>query len=273
MDNSGKTLKIFQVDAFTDKVFGGNPAAVCPLEEWLDEGLMQKIAAENNLSETAFFVKRGEGYTIRWFTPVTEVALCGHATLASAHVLFRHLGHKKDTIHFYSLHSGPLPVSRNGKILTLDFPADEYRKAAAPQEILQALDTLPRECYKGNTDFMLVYDNEEEILACSPDMGLLRRSDVRGVIITAPGKEVDFVSRFFAPGSGVDEDPVTGSAHTTLTPYWSRRLGKVKLTARQLSKRGGDLLCEFAAERVRISGKAVTYLTGEILIPDVISDR
>ena len=264
---TGKTLEIFQVDAFTDTLFAGNPAAVCPLEQWLDEEVMQQIAAENNLSETAFLVKRGEGYLIRWFTPVTEVALCGHATLASAHVLFHHLGHKKDTIHFYSLQSGPLPVSRNGKILTLDFPADDYRKTEAASEILEAFGSEPREWYKGKTDYMLVFDSEEEVLACTPDMGLLKKSNVRGVIITAPGRQVDFVSRFFAPGSGVDEDPVTGSAHTTLTPYWSRRLGKVKMTARQLSKRGGELLCEFAADRVRISGKAVTYMTGEILIP------
>ena len=261
-----KKINIYQIDAFTDKVFAGNPAAVCLLEQWLPDEVMQNIGAENNLAETAFLVKREEGYEIRWFTPGIEVALCGHATLASAHVLFNHLDHSGDVIQFFSRHSGPLSVTKKGELLTLDFPTDTLEKTEGPLAVLDAFNIKPLELYQGRTDFMLVYKNQHEIERINPDMARLKKFKARGIIVTAPGTDVDFVSRFFAPGSGIDEDPVTGSAHTTLTPYWSQKLNKKKLHAQQLSKRGGDLLCEFLGERVKITGKAVTYLIGEIRI-------
>ena len=257
-------LKLYQIDAFTDKVFKGNPAAVCILDEWLDDGIMQKIALENNLSETAFVVQQGHHYEIRWFTPTLEVALCGHATLASAHVLFLYYHHPGSSIHFFSQHSGDLHVSKKDDILTLNFPADRCEKVEPPQLLLDAFSNQPLEVYKGRTDYMMVFGSQKEITTCSPNMHLLKASKARGIMITAPGKKADFVSRFFAPGSGVDEDPVTGSAHTTLTPYWSARLKKKRMKARQLSQRGGRLVCELKDDRVFISGKAVTYLIGEI---------
>lgn len=261
-----KKIPIYQIDAFTDKVFSGNPAAVCILDEWLPDALMQNIGAENNLAETAFLVKRDQNYEIRWFTPTLEVALCGHATLASAHVLFNHEDHPGDTIHFFSPHSGELSVTKNGDFLTLDFPADILKKIDAPQEILDAMNISPQEVFQGRTDYMLIYKNQGEIEQINPNMALLKKFKARGIIITAPGDLVDFVSRFFAPGSGIDEDPVTGSAHTTLTPYWSKKLNTIKLDAKQLSIRGGDLVCELVDQRVRITGKAVTYLIGQIHI-------
>lgn len=261
-----KKINIYQIDAFTDKVFAGNPAAVCILDEWLPDEVMQNIGAENNLAETAFLVKRDQDYEIRWFTPTIEVALCGHATLASAHVLFNHADHPGDMIHFFSRHSGDLSVTRNGELLTLDFPSDTLKKIYAPREILDAMNLKPQEAFQGRTDYMLIYRNQQEIEQINPDMALLKKFKARGIIITAPGDSVDFVSRFFAPGSGVDEDPVTGSAHTTLTPFWSQKLNKKNLHAKQLSKRGGDLVCELVGERVRITGKAITYLIGEIHI-------
>jgi PhzF family phenazine biosynthesis protein len=259
-------IKIFQIDAFTDKVFGGNPAAVCVLDQWLPDEVMQNISAENNLSETAFAVKRELDYEIRWFTPTTEVALCGHATLASAHVLFNFFEHPDNTINFFSRHSGALSVIKKGEFLTLDFPSDKIKQVAAPQEILHAFSTQPLETYQGKTDFLLLFKSQKEIEQAQPDMAILKKSKARGIMITAPGEEVDFVSRFFAPGSGVDEDPVTGSAHTTLTPFWSKRLNKKSLQAKQLSLRGGDLLCKYLGDRVNITGQAVTYLIGEIMI-------
>lgn len=258
--------KMYQVDAFSDIVFGGNPAAVCILENQLDDDLMQNIAAENNLAETAFVVQRDSDYEIRWFTPTTEVALCGHATLASAHVLFTYFEHPTDTISFYSPHSGNLFVTKNIDLLTLDFPTDQLTKVDPNLEILEAFDKDPLVMYKGKTDYLLLYETQDDIEQSKPNLHLLKKSNARGIIITAPGKEVDFVSRFFAPGSGVDEDPVTGSAHTTLTPFWSKKLGKTKLTAQQLSQRKGELSCELEGERVKIAGKAVTYLIGEIYI-------
>lgn len=258
--------QMYQVDAFSDTVFGGNPAAVCILKNQLDDDLMQHIAAENNLAETAFVVQKKSNYEIRWFTPTTEVALCGHATLASAHVLFSYFEHPSDTISFYSPHSGNLSVTKNKDLLTLDFPTDLIRKVNPVEEILEGLDKNPLEMYKGKTDYLLLYATQDDIEQCNPNFHLLKKSNARGIIITAPGKDVDFVSRFFAPGSGVDEDPVTGSAHTTLTPFWSEKLGKTKLTAQQLSQRKGELSCELAGERVKITGKAVTYLIGEIYI-------
>ena len=262
MTNSKQTM--YQVDAFSSKVFGGNPAAVCILKEWLKPETMQRIAAENNLSETAFVVERKSDFEIRWFTPTVEVALCGHATLASAHVLFEHLTYEKKTIDFYSEHSGQLSVTKNNGLLTLDFPQDELNKIDPPLDILAAFKKAPIEFYKGKTDYLLVYKNQTDIETSDPNHFILKNSKARGIIITAPGNELDFVSRFFAPGSGVDEDPVTGSAHTSLTPFWAERLGKSKLTARQLSERKGELTCELVGERVKISGKAITYLVGEI---------
>lgn len=262
MNNSKQT--IYQIDAFSASVFGGNPAAVCILEKWLPEEIMQKIAAENNLAETAFVVKRTSDFEIRWFTPTLEVALCGHATLASAHVLFEHLEYPENVIKFHSMHSGKLSVSKNGDVLTLDFPQDIVEKVSPPENIIKAFQKSPLEVYKGKTDFLLLYENQKDIEACDPNNYILKNSEARGIIVTAKGDEVDFVSRFFAPGSGVDEDPVTGSAHTTLTPFWSQRLGKNKLKAQQLSQRKGNLLCEIVGERVKISGKASTYLIGEI---------
>ncbi len=254
-------LPIYQVDAFTSKVFGGNPAAVCPLSEWLPDEIMQKLALENNLSETAFFVSDSGEFQLRWFTPTTEVDLCGHATLATAHVLFNHLGYSKPRIVF-NTKSGPLVVLKEGDQLLMDFPADEMEKVEGPPILYQALGIEKCETYKSD-DYMVVLEAEKEVADLNPDMRMLKEVDARGVIVTACGDEVDFVSRFFAPQSGVDEDPVTGSAHTRLTPYWAKRLGKDELTARQISKRIGNLLCRNKGERVEIIGKAVTYLVGE----------
>lgn len=256
--------KIYQIDAFTNVVFGGNPAAVCIMDEWLDTELMQKIAAENNLAETAFVVKRKNDYEIRWFTPEVEVALCGHATLASAFVLFNYFNFERTVLPFYSAQSGDLSVTKNGDFLTLDFPADQISNIDPPQEILDAFQKKPLEVYKGKTDYLLLYKTQDDIEQVDPNHYILKKSKARGIIITAPGNEVDFVSRFFAPGAGIDEDPVTGSAHTTLTPYWAKRLGKSRLTAKQLSKRKGELLCELIDNRVKITGTAVPYLIGEI---------
>jgi predicted PhzF superfamily epimerase YddE/YHI9 len=259
-------LKIYQVDAFTSRVFGGNPAAVCILDNWLEQTLMQRIANENNLSETAFAVPMDGGYEIRWFTPQVEVDLCGHATLATAHVLFEHYDHPSDRIGFSSLQSGSLAVERAGNILTLDFPADPVEEMIMPEIIVTALGKAPLKTFKGKSDFMFVFASQSDIEEIAPDFGLLSQLGGRGVIITAMGSEVDFVSRFFAPQTGVNEDPVTGSAHTTLTPYWSRVLGKKRLRARQISSRGGDLVCEDHDNRVKISGQAVTFLVGEISV-------
>ena len=257
---------IYQVDAFTREVFKGNPAAVCILDRWLDATRMQQIANENNLSETAFAVPVGECYEIRWFTPEVEVELCGHATLATAHVLFEHLDYPGDWICFESLHSGRLVVKREGDLLTLDFPVDILEEMVVPALIVTALQTPPLKAFRGKTDFMFVYASAKEIEDMDPDFGLLGQMGGRGIIVTAPGDDVDFVSRFFAPQTGINEDPVTGSAHTSLTPYWSKILGKERLTARQLSARGGELICEQKGKRVEISGHAVTYMKGKIRI-------
>jgi PhzF family phenazine biosynthesis protein len=259
-------ITLYQVDAFTDRVFGGNPAAVCILEEWLDEQLMQDIAAENNLSETAFAVPLNGDYEIRWFTPNSEVDLCGHATLASAHVLFQHNHFPGEKIIFQSMTSGQLAVYREGDFLTLDFPADTIEQVDAPQNLVDAIGKPPLECYRGRSDYMLLFDTQRDIEEISPNFTQMAGLDIRGIIVTAPGRETDFVSRFFAPKLEINEDPVTGSAHTTLTPFWSERLGKKALNARQLSKRKGDLNCELQGSRVHITGKAVTYLVGEIKI-------
>jgi len=259
--------KIYQIDAFTDTIFGGNPAAVCILTKWLPDELMQKIAAENNLAETAFAVPNGDAYELRWFTPELEVDLCGHATLATAFTLFNYHGHTKNTLRFISPRSGELLVVKNTDgSMTMDFPTDEVTTIEPLTALNEAIGLHPIKTFKGKTDYMMVYKTQEEIEAIRPNFHLLDQLDCRGVIVTAPGTEVDFVSRFFAPQCGIPEDPVTGSAHTTLAPYWAMELGKTLMSAKQLSLRGGDLTCEYLGKRVKISGKAVCYLIGEIEI-------
>jgi PhzF family phenazine biosynthesis protein len=259
-------IKLFQVDAFTSKVFHGNPAAVCVLDEWIEAEKMQNIAGENNLAETAFIVKKDNDFEIRWFTPTVEVDLCGHATLAAAYVLFKYYNYPSGIIHFHSRHSGLLSVEKNGANLTLDFPTDNYNEVNTPKALIAALGATPIKTYKGKTDFLLHFSTQQEIEDLHPDFNLLSTVDCRGIIVTAAGTNVDFVSRFFAPQSGINEDPVTGSAHTTLIPFWSKITGKNNLTAKQLSKRQGDLTCEYRGDRVKITGQAVTYLQGEIEI-------
>lgn len=265
-------LRLYQVDAFADRLFSGNPAAVCPLDgdleagqTWLPDSQMQQIAAENNLAETAFYIRSGKRHAIRWFTPACEVDLCGHATLATGYVVFAYDEYQGDTVEFAS-RSGVLRVRREGDLLVLNFPADPVRPAQAGERLVRAIGREPGECYQGRTDCLLVYANEEQVAALSPDFGELAQVPARGIIATAPGREVDFVSRFFGPQVGVNEDPVTGSAHTTLTPFWAARLGKLELTARQLSKRGGSLRCRVAGDRVEIAGRAVPYLEGTITV-------
>jgi PhzF family phenazine biosynthesis protein len=259
------SLPYFQVDAFTSRVFGGNPAGVCPLDAWLPEVALQAIAAENNLSETAFIVGREGGYELRWFTPTVEVDLCGHATLAAAFVIFTELGFAGEAVQFQTK-SGALGATRAGDVITLDFPAwPAQRCAEVPAIMAEALGWLPRELFK-TRDYLAVFSSEEEIRSLAPDLPLLARLDCLGVICTAPGVDSDFVSRFFAPGAGVPEDPVTGSAHSTLIPYWSARLGKKQLFARQLSRRGGELFCEDRGGRVGIGGRAALYSRAQLEI-------
>lgn len=256
--------KMYQVDAFADRIFEGNPAAVCPLDEWLPDGKLQQIAMENNLSETAYFVGEGDTYRLRWFTPAAEVDLCGHATLASAHVLFEHLDFHNPEISFSS-NSGRLKVRKDSGMLNMNFPSSIGEEADPPGELMDALGTGAEEIYKAS-DYMVVLEREEQVRALDPNFFLLNRIETRGIIVTAPGKEYDFVSRFFAPAVGINEDPVTGSAHTMLAPYWSERLGKDELKARQVSRRGGTVYCRMLDDRVEIAGKAVTYLEGTIEI-------
>jgi predicted PhzF superfamily epimerase YddE/YHI9 len=257
-------LPIYQVDAFTDKLFGGNPAAICPLQSWLPDATMQAIAAENNLSETAFFVRDGGEYVLRWFTPAVEVDLCGHATLASAHIVFEFLEPQRESVRFRTLKAGTLVVTRRAGMLVMDFPARPAAPCEAPAGLLAALGGAPREVLCAR-DHLVVYDTAAEIAALKPDLAALAKVDCWAAIVTAPGEdEVDFVSRFFAPAQGVPEDPVTGSAHTTLVPYWAKRLTKTTLTARQLSRRGGRLHCVENGERVDIGGQAVTFLAGHM---------
>lgn len=256
--------KIYQIDAFTDKVFSGNPAAVCPLKEWLSDKLLQRIAMENNLAETAFYVKQGDQYQIRWFTPKVEVDLCGHATLAAAYVLFNLENYKEGLINFYSTRSGKLTVTKKNDYLTLNFPTDIIEDITISEDLTNGFNILPIQALKGKTDFVLVFENENEIKHLKPDLKHISTLNGRGLITTAKGDNVDFVSRFFAPQSGIDEDPVTGSAHTTLTPYWANKLGKTELSAIQLSERKGYLQCNLLGDRVEISGQAKLYLIGEI---------
>jgi len=260
------TLKIYQIDAFTDKLFSGNPAAVVPLDEWPDDDMMQNIANENNLAETAFFVKRNDQYEIRWFTPETEVDLCGHATLASAFVIFTIENFEGKQINFYSPRSGNLTVNKNEDWFELTFPADEIRSIDMDKEFENCFSEKPKAVFKGRSDFMFVFENQAKIENIKPNLEAISRLEARGIIVTAKGNEVDFVSRFFGPKVGVNEDPVTGSAHTTLIPYWSRELEKEEMVAEQLSKRKGFLKCKNQGNKVVISGQAKLYLKGEIFV-------
>lgn len=257
-------LDLYQIDAFAEKPFEGNPAAVCPLDYWLPDTVMQSIAEENNLSETAFFVPKDKGHHIRWFSPVREVDLCGHATLASAYVLFNFLGFSGDHIEFDS-RSGVLTVAREKEWLVMNFPAQPPKVCELPGEMIKAFGKKPAECLR-SADYLAVFDSEKEILELRPDFAELAKLDLRGVIVTAPSDSYDFVARFFAPKYGINEDPVTGSAYTQLVPYWSGRLEMERFRARQVSKRGGDLISELKGDRVNIYGKAVTFLKGKIQI-------
>lgn len=258
-------LTLYQVDAFTQKIFSGNPAAVCPLDDWLSDKTMQSIAAENNLAETAFFVPQDDQFELRWFTPTVEVDLCGHATLATAHILYTELQYDLPNIGFIT-RSGLLTVSKHTLGYAMNFPADPVTAIQTPPEIAAGLQIESVETYRGKTDYLVVIGSQDQLEALQPDFRALSKGDVRGTIVTAPGKDVDFVSRCFYPQSGIDEDPVTGSAHTTLTPYWAQRLGKKRLVAQQVSSRKGDLICTDMGERIELIGSAVTYMVGDIWI-------
>jgi PhzF family phenazine biosynthesis protein len=257
-------LSLYQIDAFASKPFEGNPAAVCPLDEWLPDEIMQSIAQENNLSETAFFIPMGNHFHIRWFTPTTEVDLCGHATLATAYVLFNLLGHPSDTLEFESK-SGRLMVMKENQWLVMDFPAQEPLLCDMPTEILQAFEIPPIECLRSE-DFIVVFERERDIESAKPDFEQLKKLDLRGVVITAQSARYDFITRFFAPKYGILEDPVTGSAYTQLAPYWSAKMGRKRFDVKQVSSRGGELSCEWVNDRVLIFGKAIQYLVGKINI-------
>lgn len=257
-------LPVYQVDAFADNIFEGNPAAICPLEKWIPDEVMQSIAMENNLSETAFFMAGEDSFRLRWFTPTNEVDLCGHATLATAHVLFEHLGYEESVIRFHT-NSGELKVQKQNERLVMDFPVSELNESSPPQFLETAIGVPAKELYR-HTDYLYVVDTPEQVRDLKPNIRDLEKADVRGIIVTASGSNVDFVSRFFAPAVGVDEDPVTGSAHTMLTPYWSRKLGKKELIGRQISSRGGTVYCKNKNDRVELGGTACTFLQGEITI-------
>ena len=265
-------IKIYQVDAFTDRLFSGNPAAVCVLEKWIAGDLMQSIGNENNLAETVFVVPNEQHFEIRWFTPTVEVDLCGHATLAAAFVLFNLYDYPNSLIRFHSPRSGWLAVEKKDDMYFLDFPTDTLEKLPEEQNdiIEKCIGIKPIELYRGKTDYMAVIDNEKSLQFLQPDFFEISKLKARGLIVTAKGDEVDFVSRFFGPQSGVDEDHVTGSAHTSLLPLWSKKTGKTKLIANQLSKRGGHLMCELKNDRCIIGGKAQLYLTGEIYLENVL---
>ncbi len=257
-------IKYYHIDAFTDRVFAGNPAGVCFLDTWVDDPILQSIAAQNNLPETAFLVHAGDHYELRWFTPRVEVDLCGHATLASAFAIFEYVDHEASHVDFQTK-SGRLSVRRQGKHLMMDFPSLPPQPCHAPENINEILGIPPEEILMSR-DLLVVYEEEEQIRRLKPDMAGVAALDHFAVIVTAPGENCDFVSRFFAPGAGIPEDPVTGSSHCTLIPYWSDRLGKKELHALQLSERGGELFCEDRDERVSIGGRAVTYMSGTIRI-------
>ena len=255
-------IPYFQVNAFTSAPFGGNPAGVCILERWLPDDLLQRIAAENGFSETAFLKRQNDHYDLRWMTPAVEVDLCGHATLASAFVLFSELGFKQDRV-FFQTRSGRLSAARRQDLLELDFPSRPPKPCPIPEKLVQGLGAKPTELLKSR-DFVAVFHSAEEVASLTPNFSLLQELDCLGIIVTAKGTSADFVSRFFAPGAGVDEDPVTGSAHCSLIPFWAERLGKSELFAKQISKRGGELYCRNLGERVGIAGNARVYCRGEI---------
>jgi predicted PhzF superfamily epimerase YddE/YHI9 len=260
-------LPIYQVDAFTDRLFAGNPAAIVPLERWLPDETMQAIAAENNLAETAFFVREGEDYALRWFTPTVEVDLCGHATLASAFVIFERLESERNRVRFRTLRAGVLAVACEGDELAMDFPCWPPEPCSLPLELPNALGRRPKHMLRFRQRYLAVFDDRDEIASLTPDFAALLRQGYGDLIVTAPGGEgVDFVSRFFAPAHGINEDPVTGSAHCVLAPYWAERLGKTRLRARQVSRRGGELRCTVSGDRVVIAGRCVLYLDGVIEI-------
>lgn len=259
-------IKIYQVDSFASDLFAGNPAAVCPLANWLPDDVMQSIAMENNLSETAFFIERNNKFFIRWFAPQVEIDLCGHATLAAAHILFSEMGYRKDNIEFHTKIGDVLNVFRDKDILRMDFPSHEPKLTDQNlDEISSALSVCPSSFLYCNYG-IAIFNNEEDIMKVKPDFNRLVKLKYDGIIVTAPGDQVDFVSRFFGPRLGIPEDPVTGSAHCELIPYWSNRLNKKDMIARQLSKRGGELYCSHLGDRVIIGGKAITYLRGELRI-------
>ena len=260
-------IDMFQIDAFARHVFKGNPAAVCPLEAWLPDGLMQSIAAENNLSETAFFVPEGESFAIRWFTPVAEVDLCGHATLASAFVLFNCLGCDRDRIDFAS-RSGKLSVTKDANRLVMDFPARPPERCDTPPELVDALGVAPSSCWK-SVDLLAIFEDAEQVRTVRPDFETLKLMDSRGVIISAAAEDCDFVARFFAPALGIPEDPVTGSAYTELVPYWAGVTGRTEFHAMQVSARGGEVFCELVGDRVHIAGHAVKFFEGRIECSDL----
>jgi|ERR1022692_4234555 PhzF family phenazine biosynthesis protein len=261
------SLPVFHVDAFTDKTFSGNPAAVCPLAEWLDDDLLQAVAAENNLSETGYFVPRGDHYELRWFTPRCEVKLCGHATLASAFVVLKILETDRGSVSFETRASGALTVCRDGDLLAMDFPMlTPWTCAAPPAALISGLGQAPAAIAQIEDNYFAVYESQEEVRRIRPDFRLLERRHPAGVAVTAPGEDADFVSRYFAPSYGIPEDPVTGSTHCSLAPYWAQRLGKTRLHARQVSERGGEMWCEVAGGRVILKGNAVLTLRGELLV-------
>jgi PhzF family phenazine biosynthesis protein len=260
-------IPLYQVDAFTSRLFGGNPAAVCPLTEWLPDPTMQAIAAENNLAETAFFVAQGDSYLLRWFTPTVEVELCGHATLASAFVVTNILATEQRSVRFETLKAGPLEVTRSGELLAMDLPSWPPGTETADPRILHALGAAPAQSFVVRGRSLAIYDRQEDVAALRPDFAAMRRIPGADAIVTAPARDrVDFVSRYFAPNYGVDEDPVTGSAHCVLTPYWAARLGKERLKARQISARGGELDCTLRGDRITLAGRAVLYLEGTITV-------
>ncbi len=258
-------MDFYQIDSFTSELFKGNPAGICPLDSWISVELMQKIAMENNLSETAFFVKEGSKYHIRWFTPEEEIDLCGHATLAAAHLILNILKLELKEIHFYSRLSGDLHITLDNDEIVMELPIRAGAKLPNLNLLNKALGITPNETYLAR-DYMVVLNNEEEVMNIKPDLNLLKQTDAFGVIITAKGTKTDFVSRYFIPGSTISEDPVTGSAHCTLIPYWAEKLKKNKLTAFQMSKRGGYLKCVMDENIVKIYGRAVLYLKGEIFL-------
>ena len=261
-----KKIKIYLVDAFTDKLYSGNPAAVCILDNWPNDSVMQSIAVENNLAETAFILPRTNDFEIRWFTPAVEVDLCGHAKLAMAFVYFQCLDYKKSVITFQSVKSGELKVPKQDNYFMGDFPNDVIKEIDFDKEIAKCIGIEPIHTLKGKSDYMAVLKDEHELANLHPDFGAISKLKSRGLIVTAKGNHVDFVSRFFAPQSGINEDPVTGSAHTSLIPYWSAKLRKAGMIAKQLSKRGGDFICKHKGDRSLIGGKACLYMVGEIVI-------